>query len=194
MATDTLYKYRALASLDFFLDIVLNKRLFAAEYRSLNDPMEGKFKYRVPHSATDDDRQFAEELVAAQSAVRICSLSETATNTLLWSYYAQAHTGVAIGLQAHDRDAELAQINYTTKLEFYPFMGSAAREEARKLLLNKTPEWAHEREIRVLTHKRFVQVRLKSIHLGCNVSEFHEGLLRKLLAAVAPKLEVRKLQ
>ena len=39
-----LYKYRSLRqNLDFVLDILLNGRLYCAEYQTLNDPLEGFF-------------------------------------------------------------------------------------------------------------------------------------------------------
>ena len=41
-----LYKYRALEPFRFFVDILLNKRFFAARYSDLNDPMEGQYLLR----------------------------------------------------------------------------------------------------------------------------------------------------
>jgi hypothetical protein len=40
-----LFKYRTLEPWDRFLDKLLNKRLFAASFEELNDPMEGIFTY-----------------------------------------------------------------------------------------------------------------------------------------------------
>ena len=39
----TYYKYRTLDDLERILDIIVNKRLYGAVYKELNDPMEGKF-------------------------------------------------------------------------------------------------------------------------------------------------------
>ena len=44
-----LYKYKSLDNLMWILDIILNKRLYAAKYTELNDPMEGIFKHRGLH-------------------------------------------------------------------------------------------------------------------------------------------------
>ena len=39
-----LYKYRSLRrNLDFVLDILLNERLYCANYTALNDPLEGYY-------------------------------------------------------------------------------------------------------------------------------------------------------
>ena len=40
-----LYKYRDLKDFRFFIDIILNNRLYAAAYTNLNDPMEGYYRY-----------------------------------------------------------------------------------------------------------------------------------------------------
>ncbi len=40
----TLYKYRNIKSFEFFCDILINSRLYAAEYSKLNDPMEGIYR------------------------------------------------------------------------------------------------------------------------------------------------------
>lgn len=40
-----LYKYRSIENFQFFVDIILNKRLYAARYLDLNDPMEGHYIY-----------------------------------------------------------------------------------------------------------------------------------------------------
>ena len=35
------YKYRSLSNLRYFLDILINKRLYMASYSELNDPIKG---------------------------------------------------------------------------------------------------------------------------------------------------------
>lgn len=40
-----LYKYRGFNNFEFALDIFVNQRLYAATYKKLNDPMEGRFIY-----------------------------------------------------------------------------------------------------------------------------------------------------
>lgn len=47
-----LYKYRSLKDMKRFIDILMNRRLYASKYLDLNDPMEGFFLYdsNVPRS------------------------------------------------------------------------------------------------------------------------------------------------
>ena len=43
LKANTYYKYRNLKDFERFLDVVVNRRLYGAVYKELNDPMEGKF-------------------------------------------------------------------------------------------------------------------------------------------------------
>lgn len=43
MASKLYFKYRSLANLRNFLDILINKRLYMAKFTELNDPMEGAY-------------------------------------------------------------------------------------------------------------------------------------------------------
>ncbi len=36
-----LYKFKSLANFEYVADIIINKRLYAADFTELNDPMEG---------------------------------------------------------------------------------------------------------------------------------------------------------
>mgnify|MGYP001801434879 FL=1 len=46
MFNQLLYKYRSLENFKNFVDIILKNRLYAATYKDLNDPMEGKYYYK----------------------------------------------------------------------------------------------------------------------------------------------------
>ncbi len=43
MSSEVLYKFRSLENWKFVLDIVIHKRLHAAPFDELNDPMEGRY-------------------------------------------------------------------------------------------------------------------------------------------------------
>lgn len=45
-SNEILYKYRTIDNLEFFLDTLLNNRLYAASFKDMNDPMEGVYVYR----------------------------------------------------------------------------------------------------------------------------------------------------
>ena len=44
---ELLYKYRSLENIERFLDIIIEKKLYGALYKEMNDPMEGYFQYSL---------------------------------------------------------------------------------------------------------------------------------------------------
>jgi len=70
---EILYKFRSLGNFKYFVDIILNNRLYAAKYNDLNDPMEGHYYYK----SKEFDSGMREKLRGEKANLRICSLSET---------------------------------------------------------------------------------------------------------------------
>src|SRR5260221_14734404 len=99
MADQLLYKYRSLENWKFVLDAIAHSRLYAATFDTLNDPMEGRYYY----FGDDVSHEFRRTIFENRKQRRICSLSRTRTNTLLWSYYGGAHKGIALGVQVRPR-------------------------------------------------------------------------------------------
>lgn len=188
-----IYKYRSLASLEFFLDILVYQRLFAARYDMLNDPMEGAFTY------SDDPKlkAFVKRLSDEKEALNVCSLSETPTNTLLWAYYGDSHAGAAVGVQTPAEGGSIvrvAPVKYTTSLKFKPFVGSLPDEEAIGVLSKKLTPWKHEREVRIFSKTPHVPVKVVEVVLGYKVPERRVELLTKLVKAIDPDICVKKIE
>src|SRR3990170_4726227 len=95
MPKEIFYKYRSLDNWKFVIDIIVNSRLHAAPFQSLNDPMEGRYYY-FGDTVTQG---FKKAIYESKMRRNICSLSQERASTLLWSYYAAGHTGVAFGVQ-----------------------------------------------------------------------------------------------
>ena len=95
---NTYYKYRSLDDLERILDIIVNNRLYGAVYKTLNDPMEGKF------NKNGLNKNDFNEIYAYLNRTRICSLltkqdnQEFPNDYLMWSHYANSHTGCCIAL------------------------------------------------------------------------------------------------
>ena len=88
------YKYRSLSNLRFFLDILIYKRLYMASYSELNDPMEGAFVITGDHRNIDNS--WLEILRSEKNDLRICSLSRSFNNILMWAHYADSNNGCCI--------------------------------------------------------------------------------------------------
>jgi hypothetical protein len=180
MRRPTFYKYRAVEPWDYLLDILLYKRLYAASFQTLNDPMEGMFTYSQDQAAPS----FIEQMVHHKTKFGICSLSKTHKSTVMWSYYAAAHKGLVLGLKV-DKAAEsveaIEDVTYAEDNVFRGFLGSDPRTEARKILCKKLTAWTHEQEVRVFSSGQFIPISLDSVYLGVMMSATHKALLRSLI-------------
>ena len=107
-----LYKYRGLTNLQFALDIFVNQRLFAASFESLNDPMEGHYVYE-PGTLT---RSQIRSLYGRKKELGIVALSKTPSNMLMWSYYAESNSGMAVGVEIAKGSSETVPIEYVDEL------------------------------------------------------------------------------
>lgn len=199
--TTTYYKYRTLDNLMFVLDILMNERLFAAPFRSLNDPMEGRYVYK----RTELDEMVRKEVRENKSNLSVLSLSSTKTNPLMWAYYAFGHQGIAIGVTLKEDNAEPVQYKPNLKmLSEELHLSSPGSEEnlkklSRKILTRKLDYWQHEQEYRVLKEMNnsvngaFVPVEIKEFIFGEKIDKDAKTLLRKLLEKIQPGIEPQEM-
>ncbi len=162
----------------------MNKRLFASEFDSLNDPMEGHFRYRK----SEVGRDLLSDIRSLKEKLRICSLSKKANDTLMWSYYGDGHKGVAIGVEVADDDEyDIRPVKYKERAATVS-KSMGAEEAVKKLLSTKLLPWEHEQEVRVLTCENFVNVEIKELVSGKKI----ESKDKKLLEQLAGKLGIKR--
>jgi hypothetical protein len=187
-----LFKYRGLEPWEHFLDILVNQRLHSATFQSLNDPMEGIFTYSQDKVAPS----FIEQMISNKRQLRICSLSKTHNNTVMWSYYATAHKGVVLGVTVNNGVSNVVavqDVTYARDNVFRGFLGSDAFTEARKVLSKKLSAWKHEKEVRVFSKTDFVPVSLRALYLGCQMPILQKELLRSLMERLCPNVAVHEM-
>jgi hypothetical protein len=118
----------------------------------------------------------------------IFCVSETRDNLLMWSHYAENHTGVVIKflpLQEVDSPLILAQpVRYSKrmpKLDFPAIMNWSLRNDILQIItLTKAEIWSYEREWRIISALRdknkayeiipYSPREVGSVYLGCRIS------------------------
>jgi len=196
MPMNILYKYRSLGNWRFITDILVNRRLYAAPFDSLNDPMEGRLHYFDDSVA----RRYREAVRKTSGRLKICSLCATRSNTLLWSYYADGHSGVAFGItvRATKRPRVDAPIPVTYDQSMYIEPEHVTQlkpsQIAVKALSQKLMSWSHENEFRVFTTQTFVPVDIHELVLGCAVREIEASAFRELAARLLPGIPVTRME
>ena|SRR5690554_3746169 len=185
--TEVLYKYRGLDNFKNFVDIILKNRLYAAQYKDLNDPMEGQYYYH----RGELNRTIRDKILEEKGTLRILSLSRVNNNQLMWSHYANGHKGVAIGVRIDQTEYDVQPIEYDgiVTIRNSDYNGQTARE----ILRHKLEVWSYEEEVRVFQRNQmFIDVKIEEIILGQRVSNQNVGLIRDLLEKINPEIKIRR--
>ena len=185
--TIMLYKYRGIQNFRFFVDIIMKSRLFAATYKDLNDPMEGKYYYH--HGVLD--KTVVNKLASEKEDLRICSLSRRKDNELMWAHYAEGHRGVVVGLSIADKDFNIRPIDYNGIV----FLASGQVHQATPMdiLSHKLDVWSYEEEERVFIKKRkYVYIEIKEIITGRSMSNQDFSFISDLVHKIIPSVTIIK--
>lgn len=176
------YKYRSLQNLKFFIDIILNERLWAAKYTDLNDPMEGAYM------ADANNRTLIDLLRSEKETKRICSLSRSYKDNRLWAYYGDSHHGCCIEVSPKNQKEQPLNVKYTNELPHV-----AQMVNGHKLLLHKSKQWSFEKEVRFFSETDYINVKIHQVILGlkvsCNDCMFYNTLIHK----INPEIKVRQI-
>ena len=176
-----LYKFRSLQNFEYTADIILKNRLYAADFETMNDIMEGIFY----HEGIVED--ILERIKDAKSKLKICSMSgEVAfSSPLMWAHYADSFKGVCLEFEIDESEVEVKEIIYEgdSVLTLREDVTSITEEEAKILLCKKYPDWKYEEEYRIFSRDEHVEdgVELKKIYLGERISETNKELIKKIV-------------
>ena len=174
------YKYRTLDNFQFVLDILVNKRLYAATFEEMNDPMEGFYTA---------DPDIPPESKEEQKSIKFCSLSKYNYSPLMWAHYANGNRGIAIGIEVKD-DADLREVVYGSHSHLVASKPTT-KERAKDVLSFKADFWRYEDEIRVFADKgNYVNVTVKEIIFGERADRTQKALLKNIVKKVDPKIKI----
>ncbi len=179
-----LYKYRDFNNLEFALDIFINQRLYAANFKTLNDPMEGRFVYAKGMLNGVD----LLDIRGSKAKYNILSLGHRPDNMLMWSYYSGGHSGFVVGVEIIEENVDVKPIQYVDELR----LENVEEDPAKFILSQKLRLWEHEQEFRVFTnHNAFVKVKVKELIFGVKVDGNKKEMLTKIAQQFCPDIEVR---
>lgn len=172
-----LYKYKKVDDFKYLLDILLNNRLYAAKYTELNDPMEGYYYYYQNNIGRD----LIDNLRNDKAKLRICSLTNDKDNLVMWSHYADNHSGLVIGVELNGK-YEPKTVNYLQELKLINFVDN---HTAEYILTNKLKLWEHEKEQRIIIDdSEYVTVEIKEIILGNKMPRKNRDLIRAIVSKI----------
>ncbi|MCE8001849.1 hypothetical protein [Billgrantia ethanolica] len=153
------YKFRSASQIAFALDIIINRRLFCADWKTLNDPMEGMFVYSRQSTDGYDYKEEVQQIIEEKKGLKVCSLSGTFDSHLLWAHYAGGFDGCAIEVEIPDNHPCVKRTEYRGVFAHVSMPNGHAPEElANQVLSSKYQEWSYEQEVRILQSQEWFQL------------------------------------
>ena len=190
------YKYRSLANLRYFLDILIYKRLYLASYSELNDPMEGAF--RIPNGVYNDS--WLRLLRSEKNDIHICSFSKAYDNMLMWSHYADSHKGCCIEVEVtSEKGITEVPVSYVDQIGIG--VGKDYKEEAYQILSRKLKCWDYEKEVRFMKEipslsrlSKYLKVKIVRIYLGCKIPSKDVAFYKNLILSIDKNIKVEQIK
>jgi hypothetical protein len=156
-------------------------------------------------AAVDATKQLPE----AMEKYRLYSLSARKDHLLLWSHYANSHSGICIGFDASGNDFGLAfEVHYSSELPTSDFFeDSHWSETLRSMALTKSDVWKYENEFRLIAEEphpgppqlvvkdhvyKFEPQRLVEVIMGCQISAENEASVHSWVANYPTAIALRK--
>ena len=117
---------------------------------------EAEVRELVARASTEDFQEEAERrYLSLTKSYGIASFTTTATNPLMWSYYAAGHTGIVVGIdtirfmqQLHGSQLFPLDVEYARDFPVANFYTDDDFDIVRKTLGTKSYDWHHEEEWR----------------------------------------------
>ncbi len=149
------YKFRAVENLHFVIDILFNKRLYCCRAEVLSDIREADVRVGNDEGRETKIFNYGQEVTKQLKELRVCALTESFNNHLLWAHYAGGYTGIAIEVELDD-DA-VTEVVYDDEFIFLSQLIDSCPPEAaaRHVLAKKYKDWSHEGEVRLITKSEF---------------------------------------
>jgi Protein of unknown function (DUF2971) len=171
-----LYKYVSFN--EHSLSILINKSIWCPKAKSLNDPFE--FYFCLNDNSIDKDSIKKTKNDIKEMAV-IC-FSETNDDILMWTHYAQGHTGFCIEFdrttnnELGDYD-KCVPVIYGEDNQVLSFTSSQIEKEYTftKIATSKSKHWEFENEWRLIIRREFANkyiplpAQITSIIFGCEM-------------------------
>jgi hypothetical protein len=190
-----LYKYRSIsgAAFRYTQDIFINRRLFAPQASILNDPNEGIATIDVQNGFRITANTAFEH--GRQNNIGLCAFSETHRNPVMWAHYSDQHHGICIEFESNYFDLSdglLKKVNYSNQVSTFPHNSSFDEREA---FLNKTIEWAYEKEWRYITNSSnsflgVTELSIERVLLGARFDKSDLSWVKFWLEHYSPKKNI----
>ena len=191
VAIARLYKY--LPYNENSLSILINKEIWCPKAKSLNDPFE--FQFHLTKLSMNGIPIEQDSIREAQHQVRelgVVCLSEINDNILMWSHYAQGHTGFCIEFERTEEN-DLGNwdiclpVVYPSDNQIPAFSPNEFLDNKAlaKIATTKASDWYYEKEWRLITkiENRLIPLpeNITAIIFGCLMDNSKRRTIAKIM-------------
>jgi hypothetical protein len=149
-------------------------------YRQLNSQEADEIaeKWITPKLIDNKDYQvkFTERIQKLENPQGVLCLSEVNNNILMWSHYAEKHTGICLEFSWPNDDpifGKYQRVKYQTHYESVWAWLYTYDEIAKKTMFIKSIDWVYEKEYRILVKnegcRMFPKESLTGVIFGCQI-------------------------
>jgi hypothetical protein len=145
--------------------------------------------------------ELTEDLQRSVNSAGLLCLTERNNCILMWSHYANAHTGICLQFIVNDLERYFAvahKVIYLACSQKTHAIYDDPTMQVENILLSKARCWKYENEWRIIDFKEGYGVKqfppsiLTGIILGCKISERHQELLLRWVEVRSLPLDVYK--
>ena len=198
-----LYRYRSLKEFDREIEAIEQGYIFCADFKSLNDPMEGLYSSSQNLRESDDYRAVRQSIRDNKSDIGMCSFSEVRNHELMWAHYADQFKGVCISyslsklLKALPDEITFVRMFYNeTEPTIYPSHRDHA-QVAKMIFSYKNYRWLYEREWRMFAPLGKASYQdtecVTRVYLGSRIKESHRNHITRRLKQLKIKTSQMKI-
>ena len=132
----------------------------------------------------------------------VCCFAEDWSHVLMWSHYAEKHTGICLRFKAKSDTpyfGRAQRVRYETEYPILNPLQKSTHDNLVSSLFHKGDFWRYEKEWRIVEFnggcgvQRFPLHLLDSVILGMRISQPHEQLIRSWAARMKHKPSVQKI-
>ncbi len=162
-------------------DILISEKFFFADWEKMNDPLEGFFQYYKTHETDDNVKDIYDE----KNNYGICCFSKNYNEILMWSHYADNHSGICIEVEVDEllcdqNVIDIVDVVYKQNIESIV----TTHANAQELLSKKLNKWKYEKEVRVFCqgkNTRHKIGKITKIFLGLRCSDKDKETIKEYI-------------
>jgi hypothetical protein len=151
--------------------------------------------------------EMSRQIPPAMEIYRIFSLAGNCQSILLWSHYAEAHTGICLGFSTHKTVfGEALEVAYQKNLAAIDLFDRTHETNLRAMALTKSEVWRYEHEFRLISEEPtpagMIPIRnhfyvfdpscLVEVVMGCNISPGDEAFVREMVAVSTSPIKLKR--